>query len=294
MTILSVLAFSLSFMARSEIKIASRQKTVAQSYYGARAGLHRTAAIIRSHWDEPANGLTSPWWSDPKLYRDIYFADMVYSVVRPFKDSPLAYGLDDEESRLNINIATPEMLTQFSGINSVLAEKIFFFRTKKMTQDRIETDDQGQISGPITRLEELLGIPGMTREILYSPSGEYGSPARNLTSYSSGRINVNTAMPGVFICLGFSTGEVERISLYRKMQTLPFDSIDAFFTITGLDKKKHKKTMALLTIKSNNFRYTCHARVKGQQKETTITARLSMGESRMGFSLWQPGGFDEI
>ena len=131
MTILSVLAFSLSFMARSEIKIASRQKIVAQSYYGARAGLHRTAAIILNHWDETGNGLTSSWWSDPKLYKDVPFADMVYSVVRPFKNGASVYGIDDEESRLNINIATAEMLMQFSGINSVLAEEILIFRAKK-------------------------------------------------------------------------------------------------------------------------------------------------------------------
>ncbi len=294
MTILSVLAFSISFMARSEIKIASRQKTVAQSYYCARAGLHRTAAIILNHWDEPGNGLTSSWWSDPKLYRDVSFADMVYSVVSSFKSGAPVYGIDDEESRLNINIATPEMLMQFSGITSVLAEEILIYKTKKMTQDRVEPGDQGQINGPITRLEDLLDIPGMTREILFDTQGESGSPAQNLTCYSSGLVNINTAMPGALLSLGFSVDEVERIRRDRLMQTQPYESIDAFFITTGLDKKKHKKVMKLLTIKSSNFRYTCQARVPGRQMETVIGARLTMGESGMGFSLWQPGGFDEI
>ncbi len=298
MSVLAVLAGSFSFLVRTEMKISSFRKASQHDYYAARAGLHRTAGIIRSHWDEPANGLASGWWQDETLYRNIPYEDSAYSIFntsaalssRPQQGGGdlLFYGLDDEESRLNINVATPEMLMMFDGITSVLAEEILIFRVKQQARQSAgpDRDTAEIICGPVHHIDELLQIKGMTRQILYGDGKQTGVLAENLTCCSSGRINVNTVKPAVLTALGFSDQEIHIILQYRKMSLDNILSIGQFFDDLSLDKKKHAKIRPLLTVKSSTFRFVCQAGLPGQRSKATILARLSMETDHMQFRQW--------
>jgi general secretion pathway protein K len=309
MSILAVLAWSFSFMVRTEMKISSFSNASGKNYYAARAGLHRAAGIIRSHWKEPANGPASPWWSDKKLYKKISYNGTHYSIFKQtyFESSgfnatvntdsnsgsggeiKLEYGVDDEESRLNINIATPEMLMQFDGVTSVLAEEILIFRVKKQNQaaSAKSRDKESLITGPILELDELLQIKGMTRKILYGTPKKLDSLADNLTCFSSGKINVNTARPMVFKALGFSDREVNTILQYRNMDGETLPGVSEFFGQLGLDKNKHKKIHPVLTVKSKNFRLACMAWAPDRKLESTILSGLSVADDTMRFRLWK-------
>jgi hypothetical protein len=287
MIILSVMAAAFSLESRIEAKISSRQKNDIIAFYIARAGIHRNAAIVRSYFGEQGNGPSSKWWKDTENYREIKFQDMVYSIFNPGLTGQPVYGLDDEESRLNINIASPEMLMELTGITSSLAEEIVLYRTKKLENDQVTQDSDNMISGPITDIKELLNIRGLTPEILYGNPDDPYSPIRNLTCYSSGKININSARQGTLLCLGFAPDQVDRILVYRKLQNPPETSLEQFFDKLGFDINRFKKTLNLMTVKSCNFRMICSARRPEKKKPAvTISARLSILESSMFFSLW--------
>ncbi len=295
MSILAVLVWSFSFMVRTEMKISSFSNVSEKNYYTARGGLHRTAGIIRSHWNEPANGPASSWWSDKKLYKDVFYNGIQYSIFKPTGNTipdiekETLYGVDDEESRLNINIATPEMLMQFNGITSVLAEEILIFRVKKQNQaaSSKSRNKESLVTGPIMELDELLQVKGMTRKILYETQTIMGSMADNLTCFSSGKINVNTARPMVLKTLGFSDREINTVLQYRNLGGETLSSVPEFFETLGLDRIKHKKIQSLLTVKSTNFRLACIAWAPGRKLESTIFSGLSMADDTMRFRLWK-------
>ncbi|MCG8567798.1 MAG: general secretion pathway protein GspK [Desulfobacterales bacterium] len=296
MAILSILAGAYSFQVRTEMKITAFNRASLKNEYAARAGIHRAAGIIASHWGEGANGLPSPWWNPNNLYKDVPYGDGTYSVFVPNNENhgigqeehgEIRFGLDDEESRLNINIATPEMLMQFDGVTSVLAEEILIFRVKKQNAQRSSPiGEKNMVNGPISDLKELLLVQGMTRQILFGLLENMDSPMANLTCYSSGKINVNTARPKVFKAIGFSDQEINTILQQRRLENTLFVSVPDFFSTLGLSAKKHKKIMNLLTVKSNNFRLNCRAQTAGLNRATTVLAKLSVTDEGMRFRRW--------
>jgi type II secretory pathway component PulK len=127
----------------------------------------------------------------------------------------------DVNSRINVNMATEQMLTTLlaeAGRPANDAEAL-----AQAILDWIDGDDlrraQGAEAaeyrrlgldhlprnGPVATLDELLHVRGMTPEILYGPAGI----ARWLTVQGSGRINLNTAPREVLAALpGFTPAVV--------------------------------------------------------------------------------------
>ena len=289
MSVLAVLAGAFVFNARAEIKISSWQKHAQDAYYVARAGVQRTGGILAAHGEEKANGPGSPWWSDEASYRKVQLQNGAYT-VRPFyydaAEKSGTYGVVDEESCLNINVATPEMLVRFEGITNVLAEEILLYRARLTTDENAPRQNSGTVSGPVCDIEELLQIPGMTREILYGDSDREHRLGNNVTCYSSGKINLNTARPGVLTCLGFSDEDIETILLFRA-EGQNAQSIDGFFEQTGLKKERLKKNASFLSVKSAHFRMASTATVLKDVSELTVFARCDVGNGTAAFSYWQ-------
>ncbi len=293
MAVLSVLASSFVFNTRVEIKTSSWRKHALGAYYTARAGLQRTAGIIAAHGEEQANGPASPWWSDKSLYHNIQTGSGTYT-IRPFSHNtvadtaktPRAYGVTDEESCLNINVATAEMLMQFDGITSVLAEEILIYRARQSNRGNALKQDQVTISGPITNIMELLHIHGITRDILFGGPDKASRLGNNITCYSSGKVNVNTARPMVLTSLGFSEGEVRAVELFRRRKENA-QSVDDFLTQMNVNKERLQKSIPLLTVKSTHFRMAGTAAILNKASALTILARCDLTDENTFFSLWQ-------
>ncbi len=297
MAVLAVLAWSFVFNARVEVKISSWQQQRLEAYYTARSGLQRTAALLAAHKEEEANGPSSPWWSDEAQYHHRRTGGGEYT-IRPFPGRetesktkrPETYGVSDEESLLNINVATPEMLMQFDGINSVLAEEILLYRAKQSNEENEPKQDAETISSPIRDIRELLQIHGMNRDILFGgPHG--GSRAesrlgRNITCYSSGKINVNTARPMVLTSLGFSEESLRAIQLFRA-EGQNAQSVDSFLNQMRVNRELIQKNIPLLTVKSTHFRMTSSATIRNKVSTLSISARCDLLKEGAIFSLWQ-------
>ncbi len=289
MAVLAVLAWSFVFNARAEIKITGWQRHALDAYYTARAGLQRTGGILAAHAGEKANGPGSPWWSDEQLYRNVRLKNGVYS-IRPFANNLAkkndSFGVVDEESYLNINVATPEMLVRFEGITNVLAEEIVLYRARRTTEENTPQKGAPTVSGPICDVGELLRIQGLTKDILFGGQDGDTRLGNNITCYSSGKINVNTARPRVLSSLGFSEEDVDTILLFRG-EGQNAQSVDAFFEQTGVKKKQLKKNVSFLTAKSTHFRMASTAAILQNISQLTVFGRCDVREANVAFSFWQ-------
>ncbi|WP_320173366.1 type II secretion system protein GspK [Maridesulfovibrio sp.] len=314
MAILGIMAASFSYEAVCETKVESWSSQDRRAYNLARGGVHRAAGIIREHARDPVHSITDKWFSGETLYKDIKFGPGYYSIIRPEpgaakkkksgKDSKaakdaevLSYGFIDEESRLNINVATMSQLQGFPNISNVLASNIILYRTKKHGKDGKGIPPsvamaKGLVDGPIRSLDELLQVKGMTRDILYGSSGAEGI-AGYLTCFSSGKVNINTAGKEVLHAVGFTTGQVQNLLAYRLTGWKGFASVAAALsTLAAASQSTHIEPF--LAVQSKNFSMTCLAGfVPGRQVER-ITARVSVDKDQLRFTRWESESLPRI
>ncbi|WP_421899516.1 general secretion pathway protein GspK [Maridesulfovibrio sp.] len=314
MAILGVMAASFSYEAVCETKVESWSSQDRRAYNLARGGVHQAAGIIREHARDPVHSITDKWFSGDTLYKDIKFGPGYYSIVRPDpgavkkhkagKDSKeskktvlLQYGLIDEESRLNINVATMAQLQGFPNVSNVLASNIIIFRTKKHGKKGKDVPAsvamaKGLVDGPIRSLDELLKVKGMTSDILYGSSGT-GGIAPYLTCFSSGKVNINTAGKEVLHAVGFTTGQVQSLLAYRLSGWKGFASVAAAIsTLAASSQSSHVEPF--LTVQSKNFSMTCLAGFAPGRHVERITARVSVDKDQLRFTRWESESLPRI
>ncbi len=313
MAVLGVMAASFSYEALCETKIESWSTQDRQAYNLARGGIHRAAGIVRKHARDSVHSITDKWFSGEAFYKDVRFGPGYYSIVRPDsekfqKDKAAAknhtktasphYGLVDEESRLNINVADMAQLQGFADISNILASNIILYRTKKKSTVSSKTPAsvamaKGLVNGPIHNLDELLQVKGMTRDILYGSSNGKGGLAPHLTCYSSGKVNINTAGKEVLHAMGFTTKQVQVLLAYRLKGWKGFATVDAAFSVLGAVSQK-SRIAPLLSVQSKNFSMTCLAGFEPGKPVERIRARVSIGKDELRFTRWESESLPRI
>ncbi len=127
------------------------------------------------------------------------------------------YTLSDEESKININSASSEVLARLPGFNSQLAQAVANSSYK-----------------PFRYKEELMQIEGFTEEAFES--------CKDLISvHSNGKVNFNTATAAVLYALGLDLSLAENVELFRNgADRIEATEDDGFFENTGqvLDKMR--------------------------------------------------------
>ncbi len=101
------------------------------------------------------------------------------------------YKLVDEESKVNINTATRDMLMRLDGIDDDTADKILASELK-----------------PFKLKEELLLVEGVTEE-------KFNKFKNYITVYTKNGVNINTAPPEVMQILGMSDTLIRAIQEFR-------------------------------------------------------------------------------
>lgn len=140
----------------------------------------------------------------------------------------LKIELSDEESRLNINLINALQLRNLLRYADVPEEKIQMIIDS--LRDWIDPDDLHRPSGaekdyyepsgytaknrPFTVPEELLLIRGFKKEYLYGSEKNKGI-REFITTFGSGRLNINTAKKEVMEALGLGTSDIETILSQR-------------------------------------------------------------------------------
>lgn len=170
----TILAVAIYKMFSSQIAMSKRLQEMSLAYFMARA------AVIDAQ-------------------KDLYFNEKNYTSLSQLKvlreqemnHGSFSYYFIDEESKLNINRATEEMLSSIPGIDSRLAQDI---STSSLR--------------PFTSIEELFRFDGLDPD-------DYLSFKDFLTVFGDGRINVNTASREAFSFLGINESTINKIFSFR-------------------------------------------------------------------------------
>ena len=310
MAVLSVTVAVMSYEVRVGTALERRSLDHSMLRLAGRGLIHTAAAHIRAHARDEANGPADKWWSSEELYHDQPIGEASVSLLREAAedDSP-AYGMDDEESRLNINVAEPEHLMAFPGISTVLAESIARYRREREDEAKeskavapAETatgaddgdgdgdgDEPRLVDGPITTLSELLNVEGMSERLLFEGREDGGPPlATLLTCISSGRININSAPEAVLTAAGLNEGQMNLVMSQRR-QGVVYRSLDEVQSALGIDAQgtawEHLKR--ILAVRSNTFRLHAVAVLPGREVERNVAATAFVGEGQLGFVRWR-------
>jgi type II secretory pathway component PulK len=162
--------------------------------------------------------LNQNWANAPALFLQARLPDGCLTFER-VTESGTAFGLEDEQGRLNVNKARPEMLQRLLGEgNDELVQSILLWRTPASEPAGLERENDFYEArphpyrcklAPFESVEELLMVRGMT-------PGLFNRLRPHVTVYTNGLVNLNTASRPVLLALGFDETFAERLIGYRK------------------------------------------------------------------------------
>jgi DNA uptake protein ComE-like DNA-binding protein len=170
----SVLTVALHSVASSQMTLARRLRGQGISYWLARAAAEYAQAE-QSLDPTPYDGLF-----ELRKMRD-----------NQFDQSHYQYFIVDEESKLNVNTASGEMLARLPGMDEESA--------KLVIQSPLR---------PFVAVEQLLAVEGIEKE-------KYEQFEEFITVFGAGKVNINTASGPVLFALGMDMALVESIIQFR-------------------------------------------------------------------------------
>ena len=138
-----------------------------------------------------------------------------YYEMRKLREKEMGWGkfkcvIIDEESKININVISQEILAKLPGLNEEIAEKIVIARKT-----------------PFYFKEQLLDVEGVTEDI-------FGQIKDAVTTYGNEKINFNTALDEVLLALGVDDLHIKIINEYRAGEDGELATADdRYFESTG-------------------------------------------------------------
>ena len=210
---LGILALAISSYVRPRLDLGSRLLRRARTHYLAESGVKRAMLELEKDDTESYDALSDNWATGEALAGALEGGTFTVRFV-------------DEESKININTAKRDMLKDLFEIvgeadslrSGGLADAVMDWRDED-DDTRSDGAEDGYYSmlrpgypcknGPFEILEELLLVKGMDAELLRKIRD-------NVTVYSEGTVNINTASGPVLRCLGFDEELVGKILSYRQ------------------------------------------------------------------------------
>lgn len=193
MVLLSVLVIGVLHTARMDLLVVKNYGDRVQAHYLALAAVERAKALIFQDVvtrQQTAKNHTGSLYNDAKDFQDVSLGRGKFRVFRraaPDEGGGLNYGISDEESRLNLNAATANQLTNLDGMTPEIVAAIIAWRTPA-TQNPAAQNNAAQNSatpgganadyylslrppylprnGPFQTVRELLMVRGVTAELL--------------------------------------------------------------------------------------------------------------------------------
>lgn len=257
-TILTALCVSIAHRSGITLKLSSYQTDKVRAYLIARAGIYRALAQKGLEYEKgrslTIDALSENWANDAKIFKKYSFAGGYYTLSYAIPDStkegfkqqePFLYGLSDETSRLDINKALPQMLTQLliqRGVDEDEAEEIAYciidWRDedndigKEPNFERLLGAENEYYQGldnaypcknsKFEMIQELLLVKGISPEIFYGGKDKEGNVFSGIkdyvTIYTDGSVNINTAPEEVIFALFGPDFEQlsQKIAAYRR------------------------------------------------------------------------------
>lgn len=221
-TLLSLLVAGLGSQGAFALGLTDRLGDQLRLSYAARGGLAAALTLLAQDPSPSFDGTNEPWIDDEQTFARQPVGEGWVTVSYPKPDgSGTAYGLIDEDRKLNLTTAPEEALERLlilaAGLRKDEADRltdaILDWRDADREQRPYGAEDfyySGYESkdGPFENLEELLLVRGMSPAIA-------ARVLPYLTVYGSGAVNVNTAEAVVLQALSLSKTGVNGLVLYR-------------------------------------------------------------------------------
>jgi competence ComEA-like helix-hairpin-helix protein len=188
MVLLSVLVIGVLHTARMDLLVVKNYGDRVQAHYLALAGVERAKALLyqdvvtRQH---TAKNHTGSLYNDAKNFQDVPLGRGEFQVFRRAaqeEGGEVIYGISDEESRLNINTASADQLTNLDGMTSDIVAAIIVWRSAAAqivptqtgaTQGGANSDYYMSLrppylarNSPFQTVRELLMVRGVTPGLL--------------------------------------------------------------------------------------------------------------------------------
>jgi DNA uptake protein ComE-like DNA-binding protein len=188
MVLLSVLVIGVLHTARMDLLVVKNYGDRVQAHYLALAGVERAKALIYQDVvtrQGTGKNHTGALYDNPKDFQDVALGRGKYRVFRraPQEEGGgIIYGISDEESRLNVNVASPTELTNLTGMTAEIVGAIVTWRSAATSN--APAQDSSSPGGanseyymslkppyiarnaPFQTVRELLMVRGVTSELL--------------------------------------------------------------------------------------------------------------------------------
>lgn len=175
LAILSLLVVGVLHTAHMDLVSVKNYGDRIQAHYLAVAGIEKARALLyRDAQDRSRNqkNHTGDLYDADTEFRDIPFGRGTFSLIHRGKTEEgggMLFGVSDEESRLNLNVATAEELTQLPNLTPDVAQAIVNWHGGDNTAAAAETQYYGDLKppyqprlGPYQTVRELLMVRGVT------------------------------------------------------------------------------------------------------------------------------------
>src|SRR5580700_7984880 len=122
MVLLSVLVIGVLHTARMDLLVVKNYGDRVQAHYLALAGIERAKALIYQDVIKrqgSGKNHTGVLYNDPKDFQNVSLGRGKFQVFRraPQEEGGgIIYGISDEESRLNLNVVSPNQLTNLASM----------------------------------------------------------------------------------------------------------------------------------------------------------------------------------
>jgi len=310
--ILSMLAISVGHRVSLALRMSKYQRDSLRALYLAKAGINRAIVELENDLTNPNtkdyDALNETWSYSEDIFKEIRLTDNEneYAQVSydfgESKNPQTRFGVIDEESKININTASQEVLVELlkvSGIDDVRAQELAADIPKWRGSLDLDQDTakfyEDNLGYPCKKekfavLEELILVRGM-KEI---EAGKLEKIKSLITAYSDDKVNINTASGQVLRVLGLAAASnlgiseadvgalVGNILSFRSKENGYFKSTDigTIKVMLGLDDNQTNIIRCLigwgvLSVVSSNFRIDATGNVGRVTKR--ITAIIKRG-----------------
>jgi competence ComEA-like helix-hairpin-helix protein len=189
MVLLSVMVIGVLHTARMDLQVVKNYGDRIQAHYLALAGVERAKALIFQDVitrQGTAKNHSGSLYNDAKDFKNVSLGRgkfQVFHRASQEEGGAIIYGISDEESRLNVNTAQPNQLTNLAGMTTDILNDIVGWRTPATPAQQGAGQQQGggansdyymslkppylPRNGPFQTVRELLMVRGVNSGLLF-------------------------------------------------------------------------------------------------------------------------------
>src|SRR6266446_8964631 len=182
LALLSIIVIGLLHTARLDLLVGKHHSDRIQAHYLALAGIEKTKALLYQSAQERSRTGQShrgDLYNAPEQFRNVSLGRGQFLVFRRGREdegAEILYGASDEESRLNVNIASLEELSKIEGMTPDIAAAIIDWRDEDNAVSPGGAEAEYYLSlqppylprnGPLQTVRELLMVRGISRQLLF-------------------------------------------------------------------------------------------------------------------------------